>query len=104
MHYVLLATHSAETCPLSNSKTKELLLQVAPEIPRLAEKAGVTLVAGPFVNREHTVVTIVTADRVESVDQLLEETRLSHWNSVRVVPSLTMEEGLEEIQRQTPIF
>lgn len=104
MHYVLLATHSPETCPLSNSKTKELLLQVAPEISSMAEKAGVTLVAGPFVNHEHTVVTIVKADKVESVDQLLEETRLSQWNSVRVVPSLTMEEGMEEIQRQTPIF
>jgi hypothetical protein len=104
MHYVLLATHSPETCPLSNSKTKELLLQVAPEISSIAQKAGVTLVAGPFVNREHTVVTIVEADRAESVDQLLEETRLTQWNSVRVVPSMTMEEGIEEIQRQTPIF
>jgi hypothetical protein len=104
MHYVLLATHSPEICPLSNSKTKELLLQVAPEMSKIAQKAGVTFVAGPYVNREHTVVTIVDADRAESVDQVLEETRLSQWNSVRVLPSLTMEEGLEEIQRQTPIF
>ena len=104
MHYVLLATHSPDTCPLSNSKTKELLLQVAPDIPNIAQKFGVTLVAGPFVNREHTVVTIVEADSAESVDQLLAESRLGHWNSVRVIPSLTMEEGIEEIQRQTPIF
>ena len=104
MHYVLLATHSAETCPLSNSKTKEVMLQVSPEIPAIAQKAGVTLVAGPFVSREHMVVTVVDAERAESVDQLLEESRLSQWNSVRVVPSQTMEEGLKEIQRQTPIF
>src|SRR5262249_47178446 len=102
MHYVLLATHSAETCPLSNAKTKNVMLQVAPDIPAMAQKAGVALVAGPFVSREHMVVTIVDADRAESVDQLLEESRLSQWNSVRVVPSLTMEEGMEEIQRQTP--
>jgi len=104
MHYVLLATHSPETCPLSNSKTKELLLRIAPEMSNIAQKAGVTIVAGPFVSREHAVVTIVESDRAENVDQLLEESQLSLWNSVRVVPSLTMEEGIEEIQRQTPIF
>jgi hypothetical protein len=46
----------------------------------------------------------VDADSAESVDQLLAESRLGHWNSVRVLPSLTMEEGIEEIQRQAPIF
>lgn len=76
----------------------------APEISNIAQKAGVRLVAGPFVNREHTIVTIVDADSAEGVDQLLAESRLGHWNSVRVLPSLTMEEGIEEIQRQTPIF
>jgi hypothetical protein len=104
MHYVLLATHTPETCPLSNSKTKELLLQVAPEMSNIARKTGVTFVAGPFVNREHMVVTVVDAGKAESVDQFLEESRLSLWNSVRVLPSVTMEEGMEEMQRQTPIF
>lgn len=104
MHYVMLATHTPELCPTCNSKTKELLLRVAPEIPNIAQKAGVTFVAGPFVNREHMVVTIVEADKAESVDQFLEESRLGHWNSVRVLPSHTMEEGLDEVQRQTPIF
>jgi hypothetical protein len=32
------------------------------------------------------------------------ESRLPHWNRVRVLPSLTMEEGLTDIEAQTPIF
>ena len=104
MHFVLLAMHSADSCPTSNSKTRELLLKTAPEIPSIAEKAGVKIVAGPFVNREHMTVVIVEAERSESVDRFLLETRLGHWNSVRVLPSLTMEEGIKEVQAQTPIF
>jgi hypothetical protein len=29
MHYVLLATHNAEACPMSNAKTKQLMLDMA---------------------------------------------------------------------------
>jgi hypothetical protein len=59
MHFVLLATHTPETCPTSNSTTRELLLKVAPKIPNIAENSGVRFVAGPFVNREHMIVVIV---------------------------------------------
>jgi len=104
MHFVLLATHTPDTCPTSNSKTREVMSRIAPEIPNIAEKAGVKFVAGPFVNREHTIVVIVDADTSENVDRFLVESRLAHWNSVRVLPSLTMEEGMKEIEAATPIF
>lgn len=104
MLYVLLATHSPDSCPTCNSKTRELLLKIAPQIQNIAQKSGVTFVAGPFVNREHTIVAVVEADKSENVDRFLVETRLGHWNSVRILPSLTMEEGISEVQGQTPIF
>lgn len=104
MHFVLLATHTADSCPTCNSKTRELLLKIAPEIPGIAQRNGVKFVAGPFVNREHVVVLIAEADRSENVDRFLVETRIGHWNSVRILPSLTLEEGIKEVQAQTPVF
>jgi uncharacterized protein with GYD domain len=104
MHYVLLGTHSAEVCPMSNSKTKALMLEMAPQIPKIAEETGVTLVAGPYVNREHTVVTVVEADRSEDLDRFLVESRIAQWNTIRVMPSLPMDQGISQIQSSTPIF
>lgn len=104
MHFVLLATHEPEVCPTANATTRDLLLKIAPDFPNLAQKAGVDIVAGPFVNREHTIVAVVRSDKAENVDRFLMEARLPHWNRVRVLPSLTMEEGLAEVQAQTPIF
>jgi uncharacterized protein with GYD domain len=104
MHFVLLAVHTADVCPTSNSKTRELLVKIAPEIPNIAEKAGVRFVAGPFVNREHTTVVIVEADKAENVDNFLVETRLGHWNSVRILPSLPLEEGMKEFETHPPIY
>jgi hypothetical protein len=104
VHFVLLASHTADVCLTSNAKTRDLMLQVGPEIPSIAEKAGVNIVAGPLVNREHLVVLIVEAEKSESVDSFLVESRLAHWNSVRVLPSLTIEEGMKDVQEGKPIF
>jgi len=104
MHFVLLAEHTAEVCPTSNSKTRDLMIEMGPQVPGIAEKNGVKILAGPFVNREHLVVAIVEADQAEAVDQFLIESRLAHWNTVRVLPSHTIEQGIQEIQSGTPLF
>jgi hypothetical protein len=104
MHFVLLGTHSADVCPLSNSKTRDLMMQTAPQMPDIAERNGVNMVAGPYVSDEHLVVTIVEADTAEKVHQFLSDSRLNQWNTVRVVPSVTVQEGMKEIQEGTPLF
>jgi len=104
MHYVLLATHSPEICPTANAKIREMFTKRVPEIPALAKKLGVNLVAGPFVNREHISVVVVEAAKAEAVDRFISESGLAQWNSVKVLPSLTMEEGLRDINALKPIF
>jgi hypothetical protein len=46
VHFVLLGEHTAEVCPTSNAKTRDLMLEIGPEVPSIAEKAGVNIVAG----------------------------------------------------------
>jgi hypothetical protein len=104
VHFVLLGEHSAEVCPTSNAKTRDLLLEIGPEIPNIAEKAGVNMVAGPFVNREHVIVMVVESETAEKVDQFLTESRLHQWNRMRVLPSNTIEEGMKDVQEGTPLF
>jgi hypothetical protein len=104
MHYVLLGTHTAETCPMSNATTKALMIETAPQIPKIAEQAGVTLVSGPFVNREHTVVVIVEAAKSEDLDRFILESRLAQWNTIRILPSLPIDEGFKQVQASATIF
>ena len=104
MLFVLLGVHNAEVCPTSNAKTRELVMQTGPQIPAVAERTGVTIVAGPYVNNEHLTVAVVEADKTEDVDRFLLESRLPQWNTVRVVPSRTIEEGMQELQDVAPVF
>ncbi|MGW1767675.1 hypothetical protein ACWCQL_26925 [Streptomyces sp. NPDC002073] len=104
MIFILLASHTADNCPLANATTRNLILKTAPKFPKLAQRAGVKLVAGPFVNREHMVVVVVRSGKAENVDRFLHESHLDQWNTTHVIPSLTLEEGLVEVQAATPIF
>lgn len=104
MHYVIVGEHSAEVCPTSNSKTRDLLTEVGPQVPMIAEQNGVKIVAGPFVNREHTTVAILESDRPESVDDFLVQSRLPQWNRVRVIPSLPMEEAMKGMTEAPTLF
>ena len=104
MHHVVIAEHSAEVCPTGNAKTKALLLEMGPQIPKIAEKNGVNIVSGPWVNREHSVVIVVEADRSENLDTFLMESRLPQWNSVRILPSLPMEQGMQDIAESASLF
>ena len=104
MHFVVLGEHSAAVCPTSNAKSKALLLEMGPQIPKIAEKNGVRIVAGPFVNREHLTVIVAEAERAEALDDFLVEARLHQWNQIRVLPSRTMEEGMKEVAETTPLF
>ena len=104
MHYVVLASHSPDICPASNAKTKALLLELAPQIPSIAQKHGVNIVAGPLVNREHMTVVIVETDRAEGLDDFLVDSRLGQWNQVHILPSRSLQEGLTEIQEGASLF
>jgi hypothetical protein len=104
VHFILLGIHSAEVCPTSNSKTRDLMLEMGPKVPGIAESTGVKIVAGPYVNREHMTVAIVEADTAEAVDRFLVETRLHQWNTMRVLPSHTLEEGMRDVQEGTSLF
>lgn len=104
MHFVVLGTHSAEVCPTSNAKTKALLLEVGPQVSTLAEKHGVTIVAGPFANREHTLVMIVETDRAEALDSFVVDSRLAQWNQVRILPSVPMQQAMQELQETASLF
>jgi hypothetical protein len=104
MHFVVLASHSPEICPTSNAKTKAMVLELAPQFPGIAQKHGVNIVAGPYVNREHLAVVIVDSERAEGLDDFLADSRLAQWNQVHILPSIPLQEGLTEIQEGTSLF
>jgi hypothetical protein len=38
------------------------------------------------------------------VDRFIVESRLMQWNRIRILPSLSMEEGMKDVQEATSLF
>lgn len=104
MLFVLLAVHNAEVCPTSNAKVRDLMMEMSPQIPGIAERTNVKIVAGPYVSREHLTVIAAEADRAEDIDRFLVESRLQQWNTIRVVPSQPMDEVMRDLEEGESLF
>jgi hypothetical protein len=101
--YVIRSTHPPDQCPAANSKTRELVQKGAEEMPGLAQRPGIRVIAGPFVlGSEHDGLTIVETDRVETVNDFALESGLVQWNSVQVSMAKPLQDALGDLNRAPP--
>ena len=87
--YVILADHSPDICPSSNSRSRARAVQgMGQDLPRLSADAGITFVSGPHhLDPGHRTVAVVDAPSIEAVTELVYATGLSQWNTVEVCPT-----------------
>ena len=100
--YVLVMTHPPDQCPTANSKIRKLFLST--DIPGLARKSGVKFVAGPLISTEHKSVTVLDAKNVESVRDFVIKSGFIQWNSVEVLPGVSIDEAKQELDSLDPIY
>ena len=98
--YVIRLTHTSDQCPTANSKVRERVQELGPNIPKIAERLGVKIVTGPLIlGSEHEGLAVLETERVETVQDFLAETGLVQWNSVRVSMAQPLPDALAEIER-----
>ena len=98
--YVIRLNHPPDQCPSSNSKVRERVEEIGPQIPKIAERLGVKMIAGPLVlGSEHEGLAIVESDRVETVNDFVDEAGLGQWNSVRVSTARSLPEAMGELTK-----
>ncbi len=101
--YDVRLTHTSDQCPTANPKVRERVLGSAAEVPQLAERLGVQMVAGPLVlGSEHESIAIVEAASAEAVNDLVQESGLIQWNSVRVSTAEPLADALGKIDKILP--
>jgi hypothetical protein len=101
--FVVRLVHTSDQCPTSNAKVRERVLAGAADIPKLAQQLGVTMVTGPLVmGSEHESVAVVEADRIEAVNDFVQQTGLIQWNSIRVSQAEPIEQALGRLDTMPP--
>ena len=104
--YAILAEHSPEVCPTSNSKSRVRAIQgLGQDMPRLAAEASITFVTGPLhLDPGHRTVSVVDAPSIEAVTQLIYATGMSQWNTVEVCPTTPVADMMANLDSFPIVF
>jgi hypothetical protein len=104
MQFVVVAQHPPELCPTSNRKVRELMSQGAQELPALAKKLDIDIVALNVLGPDHEVIGVFEAADINAVREFLVESRFIQWNTTTVRASWTMEDALRRADALPALF
>ena len=102
--YLIVGQHSSDQCPSANETVRKIALEGAQELPALAEKLGVKLLATYVPMISHRVIAAVEADDANAVRELAWQGRLAQWNTVEIMQTSTLEEALGRVQQMPAIY
>ncbi len=104
MQFVIVARHSPDHCPTSNSKIRQLMKEGSKEIPNIAKKLGIKIITMNVFGPDHEVLAVVEANGIEPVRDFTVQTRLIQWNTITINATWTMEEALAKSDDLPTIF
>ncbi len=96
--YGIYGSHTTEACPLFNESNRRWLLQAAPVLEKTANERGLKIVAAYHSGLEHTFLWIVESDNAHAIQDLMVETEVAKWNSLKIVPLRTLQNVVEYCQ------
>lgn len=97
-------THPPDQCPTANSTVRKHVMNKAAEMPELAKKHGIEFLGGPTVSTQHKGVAIIKTENVDGINEFLQDSGLIQWNSVEVILSQTIDDGLRSLDTLRPIY
>jgi uncharacterized protein with GYD domain len=104
MQYLVVGQHPPDLCPSANETVRKLSQEGASEIPALAEKLGVNLLATYVPMNNHMVFAAVEAKDMDSVREFAFQSRLGQWNTLEIYQVSTLEEALTKINELPTIY
>jgi len=104
MQYLVIGQHPPNLCPASNETIRKLAAEGGKEMPALAEKLGVKVLATYVPMTNHMVVVAVEADDADKVREFTFQGRLSQWNTCEIYQTSTLEEALTRVQELPTVF
>jgi uncharacterized protein with GYD domain len=104
MQYLVVAQHPPDLCPSANEKIRQLASEGGEQMPALAEKLGVKILATYVPMTNHQVILAVEADDANSVREFAWQGRLGQWNTVEIIQTVSFEEAINRVQELPTIF
>ena len=94
--YGIYGSHTVEACPVNNLGNAKTLIEFVEGDPTpLLKKYKIQNVLGQYHSTfEHTFLWVIDAEDPHLVEQFALKTGLASFNNLRIVPLLTLREGV----------
>ena len=102
--FATIAEHPPQLCPASNAKTRQMLRDGAPQMPRLAAELGVDIVALRVFGPDHILLAVVEANDIDAVRDFAFESRLAQWNTTKIHATYSIDEALARADQMEMMF
>ncbi len=87
MLFGVFATHSPESCPLNNSKSRKIFLEIQNKMKANVKRFNITKIIGFYMSvLEHEWTIILDAKSAHDIEQLCIEVGISSISTVKIVP------------------
>jgi len=104
VQYLIAGQHPPDLCPSANATTRKLSQEGAGQIPALADKLGVKLLATYVPMNNHMVFAAVEADDYAAVREFAFQSGLGQWNTIEIYQVATLEEALTKVNELPTIY
>jgi hypothetical protein len=84
--YGIYGSHTTESCPLSNIRSRNIVLKMAQDLDNIASKNKITILDQYHSALEHTFLWTVDAESAHSAERFMIELQWSVFNALKIVP------------------
>ncbi len=101
MLFGVFATHSPESCPLNNQKSRRIFLDIQNKMKANVRKFNIFKIIGFYMSvLEHQWIIIVDAKNAHDIEQLCIAVGISAISTVKIVPMNDFRVALKRIKSQ----
>lgn len=97
--YGIYGSHTTESCPLNNQKSRKMVIEGGPQFKKLAEADNVKVIGQYHSGLEHTFLWIVDAKDAHSVEKLMVKAGVHSFNALTIVPLNTFDGVIEKCKQ-----
>jgi len=102
MLFGVFAIHSPESCPLNNTRSKKIFLEIENKIKLYSKKFRITKIIGFYMSvLEHEWIIIMDAKNAHDIEQLCIAVGISSISTVKIVPMNDFRVALKKISKMT---
>jgi hypothetical protein len=101
MLFGIYASHSPESCPINNEKSREIFLNVKSRMSMEMKKYNINKIVEFYMSvLEHQWIIIIDAVHAHDIEQLCIDIGISSMSTIKIVPMNLYDDTIKKLEKR----